>query len=323
MDKLIVSSSPHFHGKQTTQRIMLDVIIGLTPAMIASVVIFGFRAAVVILTTVAACILSEYLSRRIMKRPQTVGDLSCVVTGVLLALNLPVTISPLIAAFGGVIAIVVVKQMFGGIGQNFVNPALTARIILMNSFPAKMTHWTAAFDYSAGADAVTTATPLVSFWQNGGEGSPTLLQLFLGAHGGCLGETCALAILLGGLYLIARRVISPVIPVTYLATAAALSALLGRNPLFDLLSGGLMLGAFFMATDYTTSPLTFRGRIVFAVGCGVLTILIREFGSLPEGVSYSIVLMNILTPLIERVTKPRPFGKPRETKKKEGAKNEA
>lgn len=323
MDKLIVSSSPHFHGKQTTQRIMLDVIIGLTPAMIASVVIFGFRAAVVILTTVAACILSEYLSRRVMKRPQTVGDLSCVVTGVLLALNLPVTISPLIAAFGGVIAIVVVKQMFGGIGQNFVNPALTARIILMNSFPAKMTHWTAAFDYSAGADAVTTATPLVSFWQNGGEGSPTLLQLFLGAHGGCLGETCALAILLGGLYLIARRVISPVIPVTYLATAAALSALLGRNPLFDLLSGGLMLGAFFMATDYTTSPLTFRGRIVFAVGCGVLTILIREFGSLPEGVSYSIVLMNILTPLIERVTKPRPFGKPRETKKKEGAKNEA
>ncbi len=299
------------------------MIIGLTPAMIASVVIFGFRAAVVILTTVAACILSEYLSRRIMKRPQTVGDLSCVVTGVLLALNLPVTISPLIAAFGGVIAIVVVKQMFGGIGQNFVNPALTARIILMNSFPAKMTHWTAAFDYSAGADAVTTATPLVSFWQNGGEGCPTLLQLFLGAHGGCLGETCALAILLGGLYLIARRVISPVIPVTYLATAAALSALLGRNPLFDLLSGGLMLGAFFMATDYTTSPLTFRGRIVFAVGCGVLTILIREFGSLPEGVSYSIVLMNILTPLIERVTKPRPFGKPRETKKKEGAKNEA
>lgn len=323
MDKLIVSSSPHFHGKQTTQRIMLDVIIGLTPAMIASVVIFGFRAAVVILTTVAACILSEYLSRRVMKRPQTVGDLSCVVTGVLLALNLPVTISPLIAAFGGVIAIVVVKQMFGGIGQNFVNPALTARIILMNSFPAKMTHWTAAFDYSAGADAVTTATPLVSFWQNGGEGCPTLLQLFLGAHGGCLGETCALAILLGGLYLIARRVISPVIPVTYLATAAALSALLGRNPLVDLLSGGLMLGAFFMATDYTTSPLTFRGRIVFAVGCGVLTILIREFGSLPEGVSYSIVLMNILTPLIERVTKPRPFGKPRETKKKEGVKNEA
>lgn len=318
MEKLIVSSSPHFNGRKTTQGIMLDVIIGLTPAMIASVVIFGLRAAAVILTCVASCILSEYIARRVMKRPQTVGDLSCVVTGILLALNLPVTIHPLIAVFGSVVAIVVVKQMFGGIGQNFVNPALTARIVLMNSFPAKMTHWTAAFDYAAGADAVTTATPLASFWQNGGEGSPSYLELFLGAHGGCLGETCALAILLGGLYLIVRKVISPVIPVTYLATAAALSALLGRNPLVDLLSGGLLLGAFFMATDYTTSPLYWKGRIVFAVGCGVLTMLIREFGSLPEGVSYSIVLMNIMTPLIERAVKPRAFGKPKPEKKKKG-----
>lgn len=319
MEKLIVSSSPHFHGKKTTQKIMLDVIIGLTPAMIASVIIFGFRAAVVILTCVAACILSEFLSRRVMKRPQTVGDLSCVVTGILLALNLPVTINPLIAVFGSVIAIVVVKQMFGGIGQNFVNPALTARIILMNSFPAKMTHWTAAFDYSATADAVTTATPLVTFYNNGGEGWPGYLKMFLGAHGGCLGETCALAILIGGLYLIVRKVISPVIPVTYLATVAVFSALLGRNPLFDLLSGGLMLGAFFMATDYTTSPLYWKGRIVFAAGCGVLTILIREFGSLPEGVSYSIMLMNILTPLIERYIKPKSFGSEKKKKEKGGA----
>lgn len=320
MEKLIVSSSPHFHGKRTTQNIMLDVIIGLAPAMIASVVIFGFRAMVLILTCVASCILSEYLSRRVMKRPQTVGDLSCVVTGILLALNLPVSISPLIAVFGSVVAIVVVKQMFGGIGQNFVNPALTARIILMNSFPARMTHWTAAFDYSSPAELTSTATPLVTFWQNGGEGAPTYLQLFLGAHGGCLGETCALAILLGGLYLIIRRVISPVIPVTYLATAAALSALLGRNPLVDLLSGGLMLGAFFMATDYTTSPLYFKGRLVFAIGCGILTMLIREFGSLPEGVSYSIVLMNILTPLIERACRPKPFGtgKPKKERKAGG-----
>ena len=323
MDKLIVSSSPHFHGKRTTQNIMLDVILALTPAMIASVVIFGLRAMAVILTCVASCILSEYLSRHIMKRPQTVSDLSCVVTGILLALNLPVTINPLIAVFGSVVAIVVVKQMFGGIGQNFVNPALTARIILMNSFPARMTHWTSAFDYSANADAVTTATPLVSFWQNGGEGSPTVLELFLGTHGGCLGETCALAILLGGLYLIVRKVISPVIPVTYLATAAAFSALFGRNPLIDLLSGGLMLGAFFMATDYTTSPLYFKGRLIFAVGCGALTMVIREFGSLPEGVSYSIVLMNILTPLIERISRPRPFGKEKEQKKKEGSPSEA
>ncbi len=323
MEKLIVSSSPHFHGKKTTQNIMLDVVIGLTPAMIASVIIFGFRAMVVIVTCIASCVLSEYISRRVMKRPQTVGDLSCVVTGILLALNLPVTINPLIAAFGGVIAIVVVKQMFGGIGQNFVNPALTARIVLMNSFPARMTHWTAAFDYSATADAVTTATPLVSFWQNGGEGSPSYWELFLGLHGGCLGETCALAILIGGLYLIVRKVISPVIPVTYLATAAALSALLGRNPLVDLLSGGLMLGAFFMATDYTTSPLYWKGRIAFAIGCGVLTMVIREFGSLPEGVSYSIILMNILTPLIERAFKPKAFGTIKEKKaeqKEKGAK---
>ena len=307
LDKLIVSSSPHFNGGKTTQTIMLDVIIALAPAMIASVILFGPRAAVVIVTCVAACALSEYLSRRVMKRPQTVGDLSCVVTGILLALNLPVTINPLIAIFGSVAAIVVVKQMFGGIGQNFVNPALTARIILLNSFPSRMTHWVQPFDYAATADAVTTATPLGILKEGGGD-LPSYLDLFLGNTGGCLGETCALALLIGGIYLIARRVISPVIPVTYLATAAVFSALLGRDPLFDLLSGGLMLGAFFMATDYTTSPLYFWGRVVFAFGCGVLTIIIREFGSLPEGVSYSIILMNILTPLIERYIKPRPFG---------------
>ena len=307
MEKLMVSSSPHFNGGRTTQNIMLDVIIALCPAMIASVILFGFRAAVVILTCVASCILSEYLSRRVMKRPQTVGDLSCVVTGILLALNLPVTINPLIAVFGSVAAIVVVKQMFGGIGQNFVNPALTARIILLNSFPSRMTHWVQPFDYAATADAVTTATPLGILKEGGGE-LPSYLDLFLGNTGGCLGETCALAILLGGIYLIVRRVISPVIPVTYLATVAVLSMMMGRDPLFDLLSGGLLLGAFFMATDYTTSTLYFWGRIVFAFGCGLITMLIREFGSLPEGVSYSIILMNIITPLIERAIKPRPFG---------------
>ena len=256
----------------------------------------------------ASCILCEYLCRRVMKRPQTVGDLSCVVTGILLALNLPVTINPLMAVFGCVAAIVVVKQMFGGIGQNFVNPALTARIILLNSFPSRMTHWVQPFDYGATADAVTTATPLGILKEGAAQELPSYLDLFLGNHPGCLGETCALAILLGGLYLIVRRVISPVIPLTYLATAALFSALFGRDPLFDLLTGGLLLGAFFMATDYTTSPLYFWGRVVFAFGCGLLTMVIREFGSLPEGVSYSIILMNILTPLIERAIKPRPFG---------------
>lgn len=317
MDKLIVSSSPHLNGKRTTQNIMLDVIIGLAPAMLASIVYFGVKAAAVILTCVASCVLSEFLCRKVMKRPQTVGDLSCVVTGVLLALNLPATIHPLIAVFGSVVAIVVVKQMFGGIGQNFVNPALTARIILMNSFPARMTHWVAPFDYAATADSITTATPLGILKEGGGE-LPSYLDLFLGKTGGCLGETCALAILIGGIYLIARRVISPVIPVTYLATAAVFSLLFGRDPIFDLLSGGLMLGAFFMATDYTTSPLYFWGRVVFAIGCGALTLVIREFGSLPEGVSYSILLMNILTPLIERYIKPKAFGSPKKAKAAKG-----
>ena len=317
MDKLIVSSSPHLNGKRTTQNIMLDVIIGLAPAMLASIVYFGVKAAAVILTCVASCVLSEFLCRKVMKRPQTVGDLSCVVTGVLLALNLPATIHPLIAVFGSVVAIVVVKQMFGGIGQNFVNPALTARIILMNSFPARMTHWVAPFDYAATADSITTATPLGILKEGGGE-LPSYLDLFLGKTGGCLGETCALAILIGGIYLIARRVISPVIPVTYLATAAVFSLLFGRDPIFDLLSGGLMLGAFFMATDYTTSPLYFWGRVVFAIGCGALTLVIREFGSLPEGVSYSILLMNILTPLIERDIKPKAFGSPKKAKAAKG-----
>lgn len=324
MEKLIVSSSPHFNGGRTTQNIMLDVIIALVPAMVASVILFGFRAAVVILTCVATCVLSEYLCRRVMKRPQTVCDLSCVVTGILLALNLPVTINPLIAVFGGVVAIVVVKQMFGGIGQNFVNPALTARIILLNSFPSRMTHWVQPFDYTATADAITTATPLGILKEGAGEALPSYLDLFLGNNAGCLGETCALAILIGGAYLIARRVISPVIPVTYLATAALFSALFGRDPLFDLLSGGLLLGAFFMATDYTTSPLYFWGRVVFAFGCGLITMVIREFGSLPEGVSYSIILMNILTPLLERAIKPRAFGSQRVPKgKKGGARDEA
>ena len=222
------------------------------------------------------------------------------------------------------VAIVVVKQMFGGIGQNFVNPALTARIILLNSFPSQMTHWVQPFDYTATADAITTATPLGILKEGAGEALPSYLDLFLGNNAGCLGETCALAILIGGVYLIARRVISPVIPVTYLATAALFSALFGRDPLFDLLSGGLLLGAFFMATDYTTSPLYFWGRVVFAFGCGLITMVIREFGSLPEGVSYSIILMNILTPLLERAIKPRAFGSQRAPKgKKGGARDEA
>lgn len=315
MEKLIVSSSPHFNTKTTTSTIMRDVIIAMVPALIASIIYFGINALIIIVTSVVSCVLLEYVSRKVMKRKQTIGDLSAVVTGLLLAFNMPASVSPVIVAFGAVIAIVVVKQMFGGIGQNFVNPALTARIVLMNSFPSKMTAWTTTFD------GITTATPLAVMAELDATTSatstssvtsadlPTYFEMFIGNRAGCLGETCILALLIGGIYLVARKVISPVIPVTYMATAVILSALLGRDPLMDLLAGGLVLGAIFMATDYATSPIHTKARVVFAVGCGVLTILIREFGSLPEGVSYSIMIMNILVPLIERVVKVKPFGK--------------
>lgn len=308
--RLIVSSSPHIRSGVTTRQIMLDVILALVPVAVASVFLFGPRVLLILAVTIFSCVLSEYVCRRVMKRENTIGDLSAAVTGVLLAFSLPVTIHPLMAAFGGVMAIVVVKQMFGGIGQNFVNPALTARIILMNSFPAPMPAWEKPFSYLSPADAMSAATPLGLLKQGASADQlPSLLHLFIGDRAGCLGETCALALLLGGIYLVVRRVITPVIPLCYLGTAAVLSLAMGRNVLLDLLSGSLMLGALFMATDYATSPLTIRGQVVFAVGCGVITMLIRNFGSLPEGVSYSIVLMNILVPLIDSATRPTAFGK--------------
>ena len=322
--RLKVASSPHVASPIDTRNLMRDVIIALVPALCVAIFFFGFRALISTVVSAAACVFFEWAYRRLMKKSNTVGDLSAVITGILLAFVCPVTMPYWILIIGDFFAIVVVKQMFGGIGQNFVNPALTARIILLNSFPSRMTHWVQPFDYAATADAITTATPLGILKEGAGEALPSYLDLFLGNNAGCLGETCALAILIGGAYLIARRVISPVIPVTYLATAALFSALFGRDPLFDLLSGGLLLGAFFMATDYTTSPLYFWGRVVFAFGCGLITMVIREFGSLPEGVSYSIILMNILTPLLERAIKPRAFGSQRAPKgKKGGARDEA
>lgn len=307
MEKLIVSPSPHLRQGDTTRKLMGDVIIALCPALVASGILFGPRAILVVLVTVASCVLSEYICRRVMKRDNTVGDLSAVVTGILLAFNLPVGINLFMAAFGGVVAIVVVKQMFGGIGMNFVNPALTARIVLMSSFPTAMSTWSEPFYYvKGGADAVTTASPLALMAQ--GEPLPSYTDLLLGVRAGCLGETCAVALLLGGAYLIVRRVIKPVIPLCFIGTVAVLTLLLGQNPLEHILTGGLLLGAIFMATDYTTSPLTTKGRVVFGVGCGVITVLIRVFGALPEGVSFSIILMNILVPHIERLTRPKPFG---------------
>lgn len=304
---LLVSSSPHLHCGMNTRDIMRDVVIALIPALVASVWLFGFRALAVQIVCVGAAMASEYVSRLVMKRPQTVGDLSCVVTGLLLSFNLPVTIPLWQAALGSIAAIVVAKQMFGGLGQNFVNPALVGRIVLMGSFPAEMNDWVVPLSWLGKTDAITGATPL-SLLADGAAADIDPLQLLFGLRGGCLGETCVAALLLGGIYLIARHIISPLIPVTYLATVFVLTWLLGSNPVVHVLSGGLVIGAVFMATDYATCPINKLGKLVYAIGCGLITVLIRLYGSLPEGVSFAIVIMNILTPLIEKVTHPRPFG---------------
>ena len=310
-DKLTVSSSPHIRSGVTTRKIMFDVIIALTPAAIASVIIFGPQSLFLIAVSIVSCVLSEYVSRKVMKRESTIGDLSAVVTGILLAFNVPVGINPIALAFGGVVAIVVVKQMFGGIGQNFVNPALTARIILMSSFPAQMSTWATPFYYLHKTDAMTTASPLGILKEGASGTMPALLNMFVGVRAGCLGETCAVALILGGIYLIVRKVITPVIPLCYIGTVAVISLIAGRSVAFDLLAGGLLLGAIFMATDYATSPINLKGQIVYAIGMGIITMLIRIFGSLPEGVSFAIILMNILVPHIERLTRPLAFGKER------------
>lgn len=306
-EKLTVSPSPHLRSGDTTQKIMLDVLLALCPAAAAAVMLFGFRALLLECVCVASCVLAEYITRRILHRSNTISDLSAAVTGLILALNLPVTINPLFAVIGSVAAIVIVKQLFGGLGQNFVNPAATARVILLVSFPAAMSRWVEPFYYrtSSAVDAVTSATPLVQL-ANGEEVSH--LRLLLGIHGGCIGETCALALLAGFVYLLVRRVISPVIPLTFMGTVALMTLVLGGDPIAAVLTGGVMLGAIFMATDYTTSPVTPAGRWIFGIGCGLITVVIRQFGALYEGVSYAIVLMNVLVPHIEDLTRPKAFG---------------
>ncbi len=305
--KLILSSSPHLNNRTNTTSIMRDVVIALIPALIASVIFFGPRTLLVTCVSIATCVIAEYICRKIMKRNNTIGDLSAVVTGLILALNLPSTIPIYIVIIGGVVAIVVVKQMFGGLGQNFANPAIAARVVLLVSFARFMTDWAAPFAWQGGAEALSTATPLGMIAEGTGT-LPSYLDMFLGARGGSLGETCILALLIGFVYLLIRRVINPVIPVVYIGVVFLLSAALGQDPVMQILSGGLFLGAIFMATDYTTSPFTNKGKLIYAIGCGCLTVLIRTFASLPEGVSYSILLMNIITPLIDRITRPRCFG---------------
>ena len=329
--RLTVSASPHMRSKDTTTGIMLDVIIALVPALVMSVVYFGLRALVLTATCVASCVVFEYIARKVMKRDTTIGDLSAVVTGIILAFNLPATLPLWMAVIGSLVAIVVVKQMFGGIGQNFVNPAMTARIILMTSFPTAMAKWVVPFTDTWSADAVTSATPMATLAtlkpldvSAAADALPSLTDMLIGKHGGSMGEVCSIALIIGGLYLIARKVISPIIPITFIGTVAVFMLFAGSFNMdfvaYELLGGGLMLGAFFMATDYSTSPINKKGKIIFGIGCGLITSVIRIFGSLPEGVSFSIILMNILVPHIENMTTPKPFGAVKEKKAKGEAK---
>jgi len=303
-NKLLLSSSPHLHCNNSTTKIMLDVIIALLPATVAGIIIFGINALLVILVTVAAAVLSEYVFNLILKKKQTITDLSAVVTGLLLALNLPANTPLWQGAVGSVFAIIIVKCIFGGIGQNVVNPAITARVFMLIAFKNMAK---AAFPV---VDAMSGATPLAQFKDDGT--MQPLKNLFLGNIGGAIGETCALALLIGGAYLLIRRVITWQIPVAYIGTVFLFVFFLEgfdfNIALFQILSGGLFIGAFFMATDYVTSPSTPLGKLIFGLGAGLLTVIIRYYGGYPEGVSFAILLMNILNPYIEAWTPRKLFG---------------
>lgn len=307
-ENLIVSPSPHIRDNMTTSKIMGHVLIALCPALIASVILFGIRALLLVAFCAATAVIWERLCNFVMKKPSTIGDLSAAVTGVILAFNLPVTLPYWMAAIGTFVSIVIVKQLFGGLGQNFANPAIVGRIVLMISFPAAMGTWVQPFTKTA--DVVTTATPLVS-------GDATYRELFMGWTGGCLGEVCAAALLLGGIYLYAMDIISPAAPLAFMGTVTAFSYLVGEDGLYQVLAGGVVLGAVFMATDYVTTPVTAKGKIIFGIGCGIITCVIRFWCSFPEGVSFSILLMNILTPYIDMFTRKKAVGGLYEKKNKE------
>jgi len=291
---------------------MLDVLIALVPAFIASIIIFGLRAALVTCVCVVSCVLFEWVFAKITKRPNTVGDYSACITGVLLAFNLPVTIPLWQAVFGSAVAIILVKQLFGGLGKNFANPAITARIVMFLAFSVTMTTWTSPYEETSlwiyPIDGVAGATPLALIKNGVTDTLPGIWHMFIGVRGGCLGETSNLALLIGGLYLMFRRVITWHAPLTYIAVVVGLSAITGMDPFYNMFAGGLFLGAIFMATDYVTTPQTNMGRIIFGVGAGLLTILIRVYSSYPEGVSFAILLMNILTPYINKISETKPLG---------------
>lgn len=331
-NNLMVSSTPHIRSKETVSSVMRDVIIALVPAAIAGVIFFGVGAAIVIAMCILSCVVFETLFNKIAKKPNTVHDLSAVVTGLLLAMNLPaynLNEHP-IAAFaipvvGSFFAIVIAKQLFGGIGKNFMNPALAGRAFLLASYPTLTTGSIFGPTNFMSVEASTYATPLAVI-KAGSVPDSSIVDALIGNIGGTIGETCAILLILGGLYLIFKKVISWRIPVVYIATvfiftyflqAVGVEAALNRMPVYELFSGGLMLGAFFMATDYSSSPVTPTGQLLMGLGCGILTTLIRVFGGYPEGVSYSILLMNLCVPLIDRFTAPKKFGYVKPVKVKE------
>lgn len=305
--KLIVATSPHIHGKVSTTGIMRDVLIALAPATIASIVFFGLKALIIICVCVASAVLSEFLFNIICKKKQTVGDLSAIVTGLLLALSLSTKASIWHCIVGSVFAIIVVKCLFGGIGCNFANPAVTARVFLLIAFSSLAGGTATQF---ATAEIVSSATPLEVI--KGGEGVlPSITDMLLGNRGGAIGEACAIAILLGLIYLLIRRVITWETPVIYIGVVFLLSLAIKQDltvALYQTLGGGLLLGAVFMATDYVTTPINRLGKAVFALGCAIITILIRFWGDYPEGVSFAILFMNILTPYIEKLCARKPIG---------------
>ncbi|WP_458407734.1 RnfABCDGE type electron transport complex subunit D [Anaerotignum sp.] len=309
MANFVVSGTPHVRSKESIQSIMRDVIIALVPATAAGIYYFGISALILIIAAIVSAVAFEAICQKIMKKPVTVSDLSAVVTGLLLAMNLPAAAPVWVAIVGSAFAIIFGKQLFGGLGQNFINPALAGRAFLLASYPTEMTTWSVPNGLEV-ADAATYATPLAQL--KAGYLDASLGELMLGQCGGTIGETCAIALIIGGVYLLYKHVISWKIPVIYIATVAILFGVIGRHgvrmPLQEIMAGGVMLGGIFMATDYASSPVTPKGQIIFAVGAGLITYLIRTFGGYPEGVSYSILIMNCCVPLIERFTEPTIFG---------------
>lgn len=332
--KLIATTSPHIRASENTRSIMLDVIIAMLPALVYAVWAFGPRALTITCASVVFSIFWEWVYRKLLKKPQSVGDLSAVVTGMLLAFVCPVGVTYFAIFVGSFFSIVVTKQLFGGIGKNFVNPALVGRAMMLASFAGTMTTWASYLTrsplFGSTADVVTSATPLsylhVKDLAGLKETGVEVMDMFMGKIGGSLGEVSAMMIIAGGLYLLARKVISWQTPVAYLATVAVLTFVFprGNDPmewmLFNLFGGGLMLGAFFMATDYATSPITGKGQLIYGIGCGLITVFIRYFGSYSEGVCYSILMMNLLTALIDKLVKPQRFGVIKSEKKEAAAK---